>query len=109
MASDNLANVFIVPKFYTSKPPLSWCVRELALTAIGMRLLPYALHLPGVNNITADRLSRGFNGPCSLRALGLDPSKRCRPDWQRKSWWHFKPMAQCLDGQAGESASAGCG
>ena len=92
VATDNMANTFIFGQMYSSKPPLSWCLRELALTAVAVRVLPAALHVPGATNVVPDRLSRGFcSNPC-LAALGLDPAKRRREPWAKRDWWHFHHM-----------------
>ena len=87
MATDNESNTFIFSKFYTSKPPLSWLVQELALGCIRSGVAPAALHAPGAVNIAADRLPRGFVSPCCISALGLDFSMRVRPEWADPSWW----------------------
>ena len=80
LGTDNLANTFVCGKLYTSRPPLSWCLRELALTAVHLRALPVALHVPGATSVAPDRLSRGFNSYPSIRALGLGPGKRRRAE-----------------------------
>ena len=77
---------------YTPRTPLITCVRELNLSAVAIRALPFALHVPGASNLVAGRLSRGFNGPHSLRALRLEPQTRRRSDWARPSCWHVPQM-----------------
>ena len=86
IATDNMANTYVFGKLYT-KPPLSWCLRGLALAAVAVRALPATLHLPGATDVVADRLSRGFcSAPC-LAAMGLDPARRRTAKWAERSWW----------------------
>ena len=91
-ATDQLANVYGCGTCYTSKPPLSWCLREVAFAVIRARVLPATLHLSGAQNVTSDRLSWGFIGPLSLAALDHAPSKRRRPQWREPNWWRVPEL-----------------
>ena len=86
-ASDNLANVYIVGKMYTSAQPLSQLLREFAATCAASGVVPAALHLPGAAHVVPDRLSRGFVSAPSLAALGLQASGRRRSTWQPVHLW----------------------
>ena len=90
VATDNTASTYICGQMYSSQPPLSWCLRELALTAVAVQALPAALHVSGAANVVPDRLSRGCCSPPCLAALGLDPARRRTEPWTKQDWWHVR-------------------
>lgn len=78
--TDSMVCCHATKRWYSPSPVLNTVLKELALTCYKLDLELGLAHIPGVDNVYADRLSR-------RNFSGFDGKKRIRVAVQDKKWW----------------------